>query len=385
MNKWLQIVFGAAQAISALVLMLLALWAVFFTSLPEVLISQLRSEITEAKSEIVELRDQKSSIQQEFATASRELTDLKLERDVLAGSIGDLRNDLKLKEEDAASLSKTNRELQTQGIALEQIVSALGLEKSELEAAVDVLRDERAVYAGQTLDVNLSKVAAFACYRLSDHYFDARVATNYGTHRAWLNANRRLAILQEAYDALSLQEQYSEENQTAVEYRKLQNLARSVPEIWFGLPSEPNLDPDAGSRLLGDHALRLLNLNWGKDHERLHSYLINLFFDRTVRSTNVRELTVEAFVEELSSLPFLGDLLVEEKEVLVEVLIGFIPAHPSLRGMSVNVVYQSEPSAGQIPEGARVVMSNLEQVRDELAAFFTERGVTSFGECSFPN
>lgn len=385
MNKWLQIAFGAAQAISALVLMLLALWAAFFTNLPEVLISQLRSEITEAKSEIVELRDQKSGIQQEYAAAGQELIGLKLERDVLASSIDDLHNDLKKKEAAAAALSKRNEELNSQGIALEQVISALQLEQSELAAEVDTLRNERAVYAGQTLDTNLSKVAAYACYRLSDHYFDARVAANYGTHRAWLNANRRLSNLQEAYDALSVQEQYGDENQTAVEFRRLKDLARSAPEIWFGLPDEPNLDPDAGSQLLGEHSIRLLNGNWSEDHEGLHSYLINLFFDRTVRSENVRELTVEEFAEELSSLPFLSDLLNEEKEVLVEVLMGFVSAHPSLQGMAVNVVYQSEPSAVEIPEGARGVMRNLEQVRAEFAAFFTERGVTSFGECSFPD
>ena len=385
MNKWLQIGFGAAQAISAVVLMLLALWAAFFTNLPEVLISQLRSEIAEAKSEIVELRDQKSIIQQEYAVANRELTDLKLERGVLVGSIDGLRDDLKKREAAAATLSMSIRDLQAEGIALGEVISALQIERSELEAAVDVLRKERAVYASQTVNVNLSKVAAYACYRLSGHYFDARVASNYGAHRAWLNANRSLSNLQEAYDALSVQEQYGDENQTAVEYRRLQNLARSVPEIWFRLPNEPNLDPDSGSELLGKHALRLLNANWGDDHEELHSYLINLFFERTVQSASIRELTVEAFVRELSSLPFLGDLLDEEKELMMEVLMGFISARSSLRDMTVNIVYESEPSAREIPNGARRVMRNLEQVRDELAAFFVKNGVTSFGECSFPN
>jgi len=308
-----------------------------------------------------------------------------LEREVLADSIDELRNNIKLQEEAAASLLATNAELQAQSIELEQVVSVLRVEKSELEVVLDVLRSERAVYAGQTLDINLSKVAAYACYRLSSHYFDARVAANYRSHRAWLNANRRLLNLQQAYNALSIQEQFSEENQIAVEYRNLEKLARSVPEIWWGLPSEPNLDPDAGSQLLGEHSVRLLNEIGSEDHEVLHSYLINLFFDRTVQSENVRELTVEAFVKELFTLPFLGVLLDEEREVLVEVLKGFVTAHPSLGGTTVNVVYQSEPSAGEIPESAPVVMRNLEKVRDELAAFFSERGVTSFGECSFPN
>lgn len=382
MSRWLEILFSGVQAISALVLMVLALWAAFFTSLPEVLVSQLRSEITEAKSEITELRDQKNSVQAEYMAASSELTRLKLESEALVGSIDHLREELTQKEEKAVALSVSNNELLSQRVELEQVISVLRLEQSELEANLSVLREERAVYAGQTLDFNLSKVAAYACYRLSAHRFDSSVASNYGDHRNWLNANRRLEKLQAAYDALSIQEKYSDDNQLAVEYRRLQDLAGSVPDIWFGLPTEPNLVPDAQPRLLGPHAVRLLNSVGGEDYESLHRYLIRLFFDRTVQSENVRELTAATFIEEMAALPFLGDLLDQERTAVKTVLMNFIYERPSLRDMVINTVYRAEPSAAEIPKGAHLVIANQETLRDELSEFFASHGISTFGECS---
>lgn len=386
MKNWLSIVFNGTQALSAFVLMVLALWAVFFTSLPEVLITQLRSEVAEAKSEVTLLRQQRFRIEGERDDATSELSELLSERDRLAISIGRLEDKLTEQTIKLERVSQDNHEIERQKQSIEDEIRILIAERSELLSSLEHLRNERELYAGQTLVANLNKVAAYACYKLSSHFFDANIAVNYGQHRTWLNANREVSRRRAAYNALPFRDRYSDANKAAVEFRRLEELARSKPEIWYGLPAEPSLNPNAESELVSPHFLKLLN-SMGNDekdgYKKIHSYLINLFFDRTVQSEEVRRLHAESFIAELKSLDFLEDLLAEEREQLNQTLDKIISENPELQGLVVNVVYDVEPSAAEIPIGARKIVSNLELLRDQMKAFFSSHGAVSFGECRF--
>lgn len=66
MNKEnLNIVFSGVSSISALIVTLLALWGVFFTSLPEKIMSEFRTDIKNTKEELIELRQEKRLIQRQ--------------------------------------------------------------------------------------------------------------------------------------------------------------------------------------------------------------------------------------------------------------------------------------------------------------------------------
>ncbi|MGB0505501.1 MAG: hypothetical protein ACPGGK_04825 [Pikeienuella sp.] len=383
MRDWFSFLFSGIQAVSAIVLTALAVWAAFFTNLPDLLITQLRTEIVEAKSEVTLLRQQRTKIEEERDEANRELSALFTERESLSEAVGGLEDELTEKKIELEQATDNSYRIQQQRQRIETELKALEEQRTNLISTLKYLREERELYADQTLSVNLNRVAAVACYRLSGHFFDANIAVNYGQHRTWLDTNREVSRRRPAYDALSVSDRYSASNESAIEFRRLESDANSLPKFWVGLPQEPSLTPNAEPVKMGSHLIKLLNFGGKEDFETTHRYLITLFFARTVQSEKVRELNTKAFVEDLKLLAFLENLLGEEREKLYSTLDKFTDENSELNDLTINVVFKSEPTAAEIPIGKHEIVDNLERLRDRMKVFFSKHGVNSFGECQF--
>ena len=102
MNKeQLNLFFSGISSTSALIVTLLALWGVFFTSLPEKIMSEFRTDIKNTKEELIELRQEKRLIQKQNnkvladnyrleginTSLNESLLDLKNERSTLQSEI----------------------------------------------------------------------------------------------------------------------------------------------------------------------------------------------------------------------------------------------------------------------------------------------------------
>ena len=92
-NEQWNLAFTGISSISALIITLLALWGIFFTSLPEKILSEYRTEIKKTKDEIVELRQEKRLIQKQNNEIKAENNKQKANNE----SLGMILNNLKLK------------------------------------------------------------------------------------------------------------------------------------------------------------------------------------------------------------------------------------------------------------------------------------------------
>ena len=91
-------IFNRIQAVATLTIALLTAWAILFTPLPEALITQLRAEISEAKSKVEDLRREKSRLQDEKERTEMRVIELKLQKAKLSDEQRDLAKVLEEQE-----------------------------------------------------------------------------------------------------------------------------------------------------------------------------------------------------------------------------------------------------------------------------------------------
>ncbi len=92
-EKKLNLLFSGISAMSALVVTSIAIWGIFFTSLPEKIISGLKTEVTDAKEELIDLRIEKRSIAEHNKKMASELAKTRQEYFSKIDSLENLKNE----------------------------------------------------------------------------------------------------------------------------------------------------------------------------------------------------------------------------------------------------------------------------------------------------
>ena len=376
MTKTTPFLNSVIQALPTYVLAGLAVWATFFSSLPEVLHTQLRSEISEAKEHIRDLRRTKNSLEQE-------ISEIRSERDILSSAVSEMRLNQHDLQEQTGILQSENERLVDNQNSLEQDISALINEKNVLTANIIDLQTQRAQYADAAVDTVKSKMAVTAYYWLSLHEYFVNIGVDYGKHREWLNACHELEALRPKYDALEFQEQHGDTNQLAVRFRELREyIGYSPPEFWGGFPNEPILEPRDGSTVLvfGSHTAKFLDLIRKDSCIASHNYLINFFFDNTVTERGVVPQTGADFIDDLKNEKFFDNLLVEERREIFDLLDRFVEQNSKFRTERINLTFDAEPTAAQIPIAAVEIKRNLQifQQKIEMLMARIENGENRF-------
>ncbi len=159
--------FGGVQAACALVITIIAVWGVFFTDLPEVLIRQLRSDVATAQEELIDVRQQQRAAEDRYQVSSRQLEVMEKQ---LSASEAELR-------EGRAGVEK----LQAQRAALE----------SELRT----VQEARAVYFRQTYGAVVATLFSSLRSELEKARFEAAKAQQYAAYAKWIVEGERLASL----------------------------------------------------------------------------------------------------------------------------------------------------------------------------------------------
>ena len=364
------------QALSAFVLMALAVWAAFFTSLPEALFSQLRSEISEAKGEIEDLRRTKNDLEDETNRLKQELVEIGSERDNLASTEMHLLERLGDLHEQTDNAHRQNELLIDHRDNLEKEIFALRSERNILVRSISELQEERALYARVTIGSVISKLSVIADYWLSLYEYNVTIGVRYQEHRQWLNANRELETLRPHFDALGYEEKYGESNEIAVRFRKLQEKTYVIPEIWSGFPVEPILEPSDGNIMFSGRTTQIWNYTRREDktYREIHNFLINLFFDDTVIERGVVPQTGATFVAMLKEESVFDDLLAEERSMLFDLLDRFLEQNSELGSIKINLTFKFEPTASEIPIEAKKIQHNLQVFREKFEVFMSKIG-----------
>ncbi len=383
MHRSLGILFSGLQALSAVVLMALAVWAAFFTSLPEALFTQLRSEISEAKSEIEELRRVRLRLEDERRFAEEEARRIQAEVARLRESDIALQQSLEEKRAAETILKGELLALRSVEASLNQEVQELLREREQLRTQLTLLANERAKYGTDQYRLTVDQLTALACYRIRKNLYFSRIASGYPLHRAWLNANRELERLEPEYERLSFEDKYSSKNELASRFRKLKEEAISPPDIWLGEPTPPQLIPSASDPVLPGSIGTLLNaIGAGPEGYRsAHDQLINFFFDNTVLDRGARAQTIETFVSALVNETLLRSLLSEEADSIRLLFEGFLSETQLLQENRISINFNREPSANEIPIGAQQIEENLFSFHDSLWSFLRENGFPNITDC----
>lgn len=333
-NRWksgCELAFSGMQAACALVLAAIAVWAFFFTPLPEKLISQLRSEITEAKANIEEL-------------------------------------------------TRTKIRLETESQQLEASNEALLKRQSKIENEIAILEEERDAYADQVVSRVTSQIVAVANHRLLLYEHFATIGSRYPEYETWLDTGLRIVESKEELesDPLSYRQDAHEEA-----IRNSLNWIQSGPwEIWAGHPSQPILEP-RGERLtqvVGEmllHWFRLIGANSTKEMMEVHEYLLDYYFANTVSSRGAVAHTGASFIESLKTEHFLNTAVSRERRQILSWLDEFLAESPELRTLRINVVFEVQPSdfeLGAKAEQATVTLLNILQFRESLEQYVSRSG-----------
>lgn len=346
-GRVLELTFSAVQTLVSTATLGLAVWAIFFTTLPQTLEMQLRTEVVDAKEEAINIRRTNSALL-----------------------------------DDQAALKSTNRDLQVAATQLGEQVRALEMQRTALDAAISRLRDERAMYAGETSGTVAAQIAAFATYELDTFVAIATICARYDEYREWLNGRRRLREIDAEIDSLPEDDRYDGYLRFAEEQERL--LRNHLPDFLFGMPRPPNLEPSTSDEIVfNKFEVALLNGSTG-DPEVAHSAVLDLLFSRIVSGPSVAPVTGIAFIEGVKDHSVMSRLLPTEREALATELDAFAASVPELASGALNVVSEGEPTADEIVALGKAVLPNVVEFRKAFLSYFAKYSRSSALEPSVP-
>lgn len=154
-TKWrirslnLELTFSAVQAICAIIVTSMAVWAAFGTDIPKLLVDQLRIDVTTAKRQVLTLQDEKSTLEQQLQNARSSLIKVSEQS-----------------EEVRAALSKNRESLQAVNLEL----AAARLERQQYLQLVKRRLSKTII---EHLDIQLENALAIADYIARYPEFDA--------------------------------------------------------------------------------------------------------------------------------------------------------------------------------------------------------------------
>jgi hypothetical protein len=333
---------NCTQGLAAAVAILIAIWAAFFTSIPERLEKQLRTEVIATQEELTDVRRAKRALEDEQTTLKSENDAYRSRTDELAVTAVRLSSEIKSAQQIGELLSQKNEELSQRESVLSASVNTLNRQKDELNKEIALLKAHRAKYADAALANVWAKLAAMAIYELEMYQHVATVSANYQQHLDWLSKKKR-----------------------GVRYIQ-------PPDMWIEFPEEPNLEPNNRQMVFGELAVNFLN---SEDYKRFNNYVTNWLMEHIVTARGAVPMTSESFVEHIKQYPFYDTLLPEEKGKLFSELDDFISGHEELRAEQFNVTFKVEPPAAEIINLGRQRLPNISQFKDTFIDFLRAKGV----------
>lgn len=326
-TRWI-FLFHAAQALSTVLVAVLAFWAFFFSSLSQKLEENLRVDATLAKQELLAARQAKLELEADKSRLITSMSDLAEARDRLKSEI------------------------------------------TALEADRNALGNERSTYARLTRQEANLRYVAMVKYELGTTRKIVEICANYSQHRQWLAANRERAQLERRLEALPFEQRYDENQPINKRLAELDKFRFTAPEIWRGLPSMPMLSPREDVIALTAHDVKLLNT---EDFEKLHSYLVEWLLERTRKDKN-SAITGESFIASTKKYPFLDTLLPKERDELNLSLDRFLVSHPDMRNVQINALLSPKPSPEEISEAGRERLLQIMTFEKLYLGYLTESG-----------
>lgn len=150
-------IFSGVQAVCMVVGTVLALYGIFFTSLPETIVKQLRVDIAATNEELIDLRRQRREIEQQLEASQKRLVEARLELDAKGKVLSDLES-----------------------------------KRTALSAKVESIAREREKYFGNTYATVVSDFIRTLRIHLRNVREGALKAREYPQVRAWLAEGRKL-------------------------------------------------------------------------------------------------------------------------------------------------------------------------------------------------
>lgn len=199
--------FGGVQAACALVITIIAVWGVFFTDLPEILIRQLRSDVATAQEELIGVRQQQRAAEDRYQVSRRQL---ELMEKQLSASEVELR-------EGRAGVEK------------------LQAQRAVLESELRTVQEARMVYFRQTYGSVVATLFSSLRSELEKARFEAAKAQQYAAYAKWIVEGERLGSLfaeedQAAKDTEVPRERYQRER---AQESRWDAWTQELPSAWF--------------------------------------------------------------------------------------------------------------------------------------------------------
>ncbi|TIN66998.1 MAG: hypothetical protein E5Y30_29495, partial [Mesorhizobium sp.] len=364
---------SAAQAFSAVVVASLAIWAFFFSSLPEILEKQLRTEVVSANEELIEVRRNKVRLEDQQESLVIANQGLEAEQTALANQVTKLNKDAALAAKEAEQIATSNRALTERQSELTRSLSSLEEERTELIQELGRLKIDRAAYAKATGVTVSAQIATMANYDLAMSVYLAKVCAQYGQHRRWLEKTRRFKQVEAEWNKLPFEQKYDEKNPIYKEYTALSESVYDKPDIWTQVPNEPILVPGNDQIFFGKHLATVIGTD---DPEELHKYLIGWLFDQTVIGRGGKAMTGRAFIERIKGYEFLSQLLAEEHAALVSTLDEFLVENPSLQDVQLRVVFDEAPDSDEIIRAGKKSPPDIEQFQQTFQKYLAAHGIS---------
>ena len=339
-------VFSGLQATAAVTIAGLTVWALLFSPLPEALITQLRVEISEAKSEVENLQREKGQLQE-------------------TGSI----------------LRSKNQDLETKQRRTVSEIQVLEDNRNELRRGIKVLQKERSRYAESVVQSATAKLLALAENRLGYYKFFAEVGARYSEHTKWVEANRELAKLLPEFEATPKRELYMEPNPLFKRVRELWGQTMMLPRIWLGEPGPPLLEPIGNpmeeiiiyrgeawteAERLMDATKRKVELFEHYDYKVVNQYLTNFFLNNTVIGRGGAKETGSTFIKSLKDEEMLQNMLPDAASRIKSSLDYFLNSNSEIRSIKIRLAFEKEPTVNEILTEGQEVLENIRRFREKL-------------------
>lgn len=340
MRRWnWNTIFTGLQAAAAVAVAVLAFWAFFFSSLSQNLEEHLRTEVTLAKQELIAAKHSKAIVE--------------AEKDRLVAA--------------------------TQ--TLTQARETLASELDSLERQLSTLREDRSAYAQSTKLIANTRYAVMVKYELAHLRKIAQICSDYNQHLNWLALNREFFKLDKQWSKLSFDQQYSDKHpisrrRSELEFHKSRFRA---PDIWWGMPREPQLTPGSPSDIVfTGHEVRLWNGGLTDNpnaHEELNAYLFGWLLEHIAENKGVRPMTGATFIDKTKQYPFLSMLLPKERDELYSNIDAFMLGKPDFRQLQVNATVIADPAARDIIAAGKKYLPQIASFEREFLAHLASMGI----------
>ncbi len=194
-STW-QLLFAGLEATAAVALAGLALYAAFFTSIPETLIRQLQSEVADTREELVGLRRERSTLLTQSDLLSKDNQIARSQRAEAEQKLRDVASKFRDVSDELTALQKQvsvqRAELEQLAAEREQLTQAAEQAQEEFELQLSRVSAQREKYAKHVMANHALKLADQCRQALDRYRRGVSVAKDYMDVPLWLEDERAL-------------------------------------------------------------------------------------------------------------------------------------------------------------------------------------------------